>query len=137
MYKGHVDFKRLYMFFHKQHTFFVTRAKKNMKYVVVGEREVDKSTGIISDQDIRLIGVRTSTYYPDNIRMVTCEDYATGNVYRFITNVFDKPEEQESLLALAWQRNACICTNDFSLPALTIDELYRERWTVGCIFKWL
>ncbi len=98
MYKGHVDFKRLYMLFHKQHTFFVTRAKKNMKYVVVGEREVDKSTGIISDQDIRLIGVRTSTYYPDNIRMVTCEDYATGNVYRFITNVFDKPEEQESLL---------------------------------------
>lgn len=69
-----------------------------MKYVVVGEREVDKSTGIISDQDIRLIGVRTSTYYPDNIRMVTCEDYATGNVYRFITNVFVKPEEQESLL---------------------------------------
>ena len=68
------------MFFHKQHTFFVTRAKKNMKYVVVGEREVDKSTGIISDQDIRLIGVRTSTYYPDIIRMVTCEDYATGNV---------------------------------------------------------
>ena len=40
-----------------------------MKYVIVGEREVDKSTGIISDQDIRLIGVRTSTYYPDNIRM--------------------------------------------------------------------
>ena len=137
MYKGHVDFKRLYMFFHKQHTFFVTRAKKNMKYVIVGEREVDKSTGIISDHDIRLIGVRTYTYYPDNIRMVTCEDYATGNVYRFITNVFDKPEEQESLLALAWQRNACICTNVFSLPALTIDEFYRERWTVGCIFKWL
>lgn len=98
MYKGHVDSKRLYMFFHKQHTFFVTRAKMNMKYVVVGEREVDKSTGSISNLNIRLTVVCTSTYYPYIIRMVTCEDYATGNVYRFITNVFVKPEEQESLL---------------------------------------
>lgn len=75
--------------------------------MVVGEREVDKSTGIISDQDIRLTGVRTSTYYPENIRMVTYEDYATNNVYRFITN-------------------------DFTLPALTIAELYHERCTVEC-----
>ena len=110
--KGYVDFKRLYNLFHKQHAFFVTRAKDNMKYMVVGEREVDKSTGIISDQDIRLTGVRTSMYYPENIRMVTYEDYATGNVYRFVTN-------------------------DFTLPALTIAELYRERWTVECFFKWI
>lgn len=69
MYKGHVDSKRLYMFFHKQHTFFVTRAKMNMKYVVVGEREVDKSTGSISNLNIRLTVVCTSIYYPEKIRM--------------------------------------------------------------------
>ena len=110
--KGYVDFKRLYNLFHKQHAFFVTRAKDNMKYMVVGEREIDKRTGIICDQDISLTGVRTSAYYPESIRMVTYEDYATGNVYRFITN-------------------------DFTLPALTIAELYRERCTVECFFKWI
>ena len=110
--KGYVDFKRLYKLFHCQHAFFVTRAKSNMKYEVVAGREVDKQTGVISDMDIRLTGVRTSTYYPDNIRMVVYEDYATNNVYEFITN-------------------------DFNLPAITIAELYRERWSVECFFKWI
>ena len=110
--KGYVDFKRLYKLFHRQHAFFVTRAKSNMKYEVVAGRQVDKQTGVISDMDIKLTGVRTSTYYPDNIRMVVYEDYATNNVYEFITN-------------------------DFNLPALTIAELYRERWSVECFFKWI
>ena len=110
--KGYVDFKRLYKLFHRQHAFFVTRANSNMKYEVVAGRQVDKQTGVISDMDIKLTGVRTSTYYPDNIRMVVYEDYATNNVYEFITN-------------------------DFNLPALTIAELYRERWSVECFFKWI
>lgn len=110
--KGYVDFKRLYQLFHLQHAFFVTRAKDNMKYEVVSERAVDKSAGIISDQDIRLTGIKTSTYYPESVRMVVYEDYATDNVYTFITN-------------------------DFNLPAITIAELYRERWSVECFFKWI
>lgn len=110
--KGYVDFKRLYNIFQKQHAFFVTRAKTNMKYEVVNERPVDISTGVISDQDIRLTGVKTSGFYPESIRLVVYEDYATNNVYTFITN-------------------------DFTLPALTIAELYRERWAVECFFKWI
>lgn len=110
--KGYVDFKRLYNLFQSQHAFFVTRAKSNMRYEVVKERPINASTGIISDQDIRLTGVKTSTYYPENIRLVIYEDYATDNVYTFITN-------------------------DFALPALTIAELYRERWAVECFFKWI
>lgn len=110
--KGYVDFKRLYKLFHKHHAFFVTRAKTNMKYEVVGERHVDKITGLISDQDIRLTGVRTSKYYPENIRMVVYEDYAENIVYTLLTN-------------------------DFDLPALTIAELYRERWNVETFFKFV
>ena len=110
--KGYVDFKRLYNLFHKQHAFFVTRARDNMKYAVVGERSVDSSTGVIRDLDIRLTGAKTSTYYPEAIRMIVYEDYGTNNVYTFITN-------------------------DFTLPALTIAELYRERWAVECFFKWI
>ena len=44
--------------------------------------------------------------------MVVYEDYATGNVYRFLTN-------------------------DFTHSYLTIAELYRERWQVECFFKWI
>ena len=110
--KGYVDFKRLYRLFHRQHAFFVTRAKRNMKYEMVEERPVDKTAGLISDQDIILTGPRTSTYYPERIRMVVYEDYATDNVYTFITN-------------------------NFSLPALTIAELYRERWYVETFFKFI
>ena len=110
--KGYIDFKRLYNLFHKKHALFVTRAKSNMKYEVVTERPVDMSTGVISDREIMLTGVRTSTYYPERIRMVVYEDYATDNVYTFITN-------------------------DFCLSALTIAELYRERWYVETFFKFL
>ena len=110
--KGYVDFKQLFLHFHRQRAFFVTRAKDNMKYEVVEEHPVDKSTGVVSDSTIRLTGLKTSRWYPDTLRMVVYEDYATGNVYRFLTN-------------------------DFTHSYLTIAELYRERWQVECFFKWI
>ena len=110
--KGYVDFKQLFNHFHRQQAFFVTRAKDNMKYEVLEERPVDKQTGVISDAIIRLTGPLTSKWYPDTLRMVVYEDYATGNVYRFLTN-------------------------DFTHSYLTIAELYRERWQVECFFKWI
>jgi len=110
--KGYVDFKQLFNHFHRQLAFFVTRAKDNMKYKVVEEKPVDSSTGVISDFIIRLTGQNTSKWYPETIRMVVYEDYATNNVYRFLTN-------------------------DFKHSYLTIAELYRERWKVECFFKWI
>ncbi len=83
-----------------------------MKYEVVEEHPVDKSTGVVSDSTIRLTGLKTSRWYPDTLRMVVYEDYATGNVYRCLTN-------------------------DFTHSYLTIAELYRERWQVECFFKWI
>ena len=110
--KGYVDFKQLFKHFHRQQAFFVTRAKDNMKYEVVEERPVDKQAGVTNDTIIRLTEPRTSKWYPDTLRMVVYEDYATGNVYRFLTN-------------------------DFTHSYLTIAELYRERWQVECFFKWI
>src|SRR5690606_38575252 len=51
-------------------------------------------------------------HYPEPIRMVTYEDYATSVVYRFITN-------------------------NTEFDPLTISELYRERWQVELFFKWI
>ena len=110
--KGYVDFKQLFNHFQRQQAFFVTRAKDNMKYEVVEEHPVDKQTGVTNDIIIRLTGPRTSKWYPDTLRMVVYEDYATDNVYRFLAN-------------------------DFTHSYLTIAELYRERWQVECFFKWI
>lgn len=110
--KGYVDFYRLFHLIHKRNAFFVTRAKDNMIFEFVSSNEIDKSSGIISDEQIRLTGLRTSQWYPEEIRMVTYEDYATNNVYRFITN-------------------------NLEYEALTIAELYRERWNVELFFKFI
>ena len=110
--KGYVDFWRLYNYFHLGKAYFVTRAKDNMVFEVVGERSVDMHTGLISDQDIKLTGKIVSKDYPEPMRMVVYEDFATNNVYRFLTNAF-------------------------SVEALTVSELYRERWNVELFFKWI
>ena len=110
--KGYVDFWRLYNRIHLQGAFFVTRAKDNMVYEVVVSRPVDKTTGLISDEDIKLTGKMPSQDYPDRLRLVTYEDFATGNVYQFLTNLR-------------------------TVDALTIAELYRERWHVELFFKWI
>ena len=107
--KGYVDFNRLYKLINKKNAFFVTRAKDNMIFEVMSNAKVDKSTGVISDENIKLTGQRTSKWYPEEIRMVTYEDYATNNVYRFLTN-------------------------NMEYEALTISELYRERWNVELFF---
>lgn len=84
--RGYVDFNRLFKLITKKNAFFVTRAKDNMLFEVVSEAEVDKSTGIISDERIKLTGLHTAKWYPEELRMVTYEDYATSKVYRFLTN---------------------------------------------------
>lgn len=110
--KGYIDFFRLFNSIHKNGAFFVTRAKDNMQYAVVSFRAVDQQTGVISDQIIRLTEEVSKEKYPDEFRMVVYEDFATGNVYRFITN-------------------------HLGYEALTIAELYRERWNVELFFKWI
>jgi hypothetical protein len=110
--KGYIDFHRLYTLFHQARAFFVTRAKDNLRCEVVSEAEVDKEAGLISDKIVRLTTYKSSKSYPEEIRLVVYEDYANNTVYSFMTN-------------------------DFDLPALSIAELYRERWKVESFFKWI
>ena len=110
--KGYVKFDALYKHFHQQHAWFVTRAKDNMRYKVFESREVDSQAGLISDETIRLTTYQTSRKYPDNLRLVVYEDFRDGKVYHFITN-------------------------NFTVEALTVAELYRERWQIELFFKWI
>ena len=110
--KGYVKFDSLYKHFHQNHAWFVTRAKDNMLYEVVEYREVDTQTGLISDETIQLTGFYTSQKYPDNLRLVVYEDVRDGKAYRFLTN-------------------------NFTIDAITVAELYRERWQIEMFFKWI
>jgi len=109
--RGYVDFRRLYSFTTNS-AYFVTRARRDLDYKRRSRREVDKSTGLRSDQTIVLAGVKTAPLYPDQLRRVTY--YDTENKRRFV-----------------------FLTNNFSLPALTIAQLYKCRWQVELFFKWI
>ena len=110
--KGYVSFDALFKYFHLKHAWFVTRAKDNMRYEVLESREVDPQAGLISDQTIKLTGYISSKKFPDTMRLVAYEDFRDGTLYRFLTNNFD-------------------------LEAITVAELYRERWQVEIFFKWI
>ena len=109
--RGYLDFERLYAF-NQVPAFFVTRAKKNMQYKRRYSSPVDKKTGLRCDQTITLTGFYASQHYPDTLRRVKFRDVHTGKLLVFLTN-------------------------NFTLPALTIAQLYRSRWQVELFFKWI
>ncbi len=84
--KGYIDFHRLYTLIHQCRAFYVSRAKDNLKYQTVSSSPVDNTTGVISDQLVRLTGYKSSISYPEVFRLVVYEDYATNVEYTLMTN---------------------------------------------------
>lgn len=109
--RGYLDFERLYAF-NQIPAFFVTRAKSNMQFKRRYSHRIDKDTGLRCDQTITLTGFYTSKHYPDALRRVKLKDASTGKTLVFLTN-------------------------NFTLPALTITQLYQSRWQVELFFKWI
>ncbi len=110
--KGYVDYFRFYSLIHQQRGFFVTRAKDNMAARRVYSRKVDKTTGLIYDQSVKLTGFYIKKDYPDYLRRIKYRDEETGKIYVFLTN-------------------------NFELSALLIAQLYKERWKIELFFKWI
>ncbi len=109
--RGYVDFGRLRRLVEGS-AHFLLRAKKNLRFVRLDSRAVDKRTGLRSDQTIRLADPNTSLRYPESLRRIHYFDSETGN--RII-----------------------VLTDQFTLPALTVARLYRCRWQVELFFKWI
>ena len=109
--RGYLDFDRLYNI-SLASAFFVIRAKSNLKCRRVYSHQVDRSIGLICDQSVMLTGYYQSRDYPEKLRRVKYYD----------------AENDKTLVFL---------TNNFSLPAMTIAELYRCRWQVELFFKWI
>jgi hypothetical protein len=109
--RGYLDFARL-LTIHRSSAFFVTRGKRNLDFNRVYSNPVDKSTGLQCDQIIALRGFYSHGDYPEKLRRI---------------RLFDT-EKNKRLIFL---------TNNFTLPAFTITELYRCRWRIELFFKWI
>jgi NAD(P)-dependent dehydrogenase (short-subunit alcohol dehydrogenase family) len=109
--RGYVDFERLYAL-QLAGAFFVTRAKSPMDARRVYSATTDRSSGVISDQQVMLNGHYSAKRYPQHLRRIRFKD----------------PESGKTLIFL---------TNHMALPALTIAALYKSRWQVELFFKWI
>lgn len=109
--KGYVDFKRLNRMTQESAT-WITRAKDNMKFKRLYSAVTDRSTGVICDQTIVLLGFYSKKDYPDKMRRIKYKDAETNITYEFITN-------------------------NFKTEAINICKLYKQRWQVELFFKWI
>ena len=109
--RGYTDFLRLYAITQAS-AFFVIRAKSNLNFRRVYSHAADRSTGLICDQTIVLSGYYASRDYPEKLRRIKYHDKETGKTVVFLTN-------------------------NFTLSALTIAELYKQRWQIELFFKWI
>jgi len=64
------------------------------------------------DQTIVLTGVNAKDDYPQPLRRVKYHDSTTDKTFNFLTN-------------------------NFTIPAQTVADLYRYRWQVELFFKWI
>jgi len=109
--RAYIDYNWLYSLT-QQKLFFVMKVKSNMQYTVLGQQDVLKKKGIVSDCQIKLTGQESKDNYPKTLRLVTYVDQETGEEHQFFTN-------------------------NFKLAARTIADLYKSRWNIEIFFKWI
>ena len=109
--RGYVDFERLYIF-PLSAAFFVVRTKSNVLLQRRYSHPVDKSTGVRSDHTVILTAIESAKAYPEALRRVSYLDIETRKRFKFLTN-------------------------NFTLPALTIAQIYKCRWQVELFFRWI
>ena len=108
--RAYDSFKELYRI-HLMGSFFVVRAKANLKYKAVKwKRRMPKN--VLSDMEVKLTGYKTGQYYPETFRLVRFYDEEDNREFVFLTNAKH-------------------------LSALDVANLYKKRWLVELFFKWL
>ena len=108
--KAYVDFKHLHTL-QERGVFWVTRAKDNMSYTIMGQHTVPKGN-ILMDASVRLVGHYAKKDYPESLRLITAKVEVDGKdtVMTFMTN------------------------NEEWAPS-SICDLYQARWGIEVFFK--
>jgi hypothetical protein len=107
--RAYIDFQRLSVFTLSS-AFFVVRTKSHVLLERRYSHPVDKSTDVLSDQTMILSSVESATAYPDSLQKVSYLDAERNKRLKFLTN-------------------------NFTLLARTIADIYRQRWQVELFFK--
>ncbi len=109
--RGYIDYRRLYAI-HQARAHFIVRAKQNLRFVRMYSHLVDRSTGIRCDQTICFAIPAARGKYPEPLRRVKYRDQETNTAYVFLTN-------------------------NWTLTAPQVADLYRHRWDIEQFFRWI
>jgi hypothetical protein len=109
--RGYLDFERLFAM-HQAGSFFVTRARSNLRFTRISSSPVDRTVGLICDQRIELATAHSRRGYPERLRRIRYKDPQSDKTYVYLTN-------------------------HLGIPALSVCALYKSRWQVELFFKWI
>jgi hypothetical protein len=109
--RGYVHYGRLFAL-HQSQAFFVIRAKSNLSCHRLASHPVDRATDLRSDQTVILNGLYAYGGYPERLRRIRFYDRDNSRYLVFLTN-------------------------NFTLPALTIAQIYKLRWQIELFFRWI
>jgi len=109
--RGYLDFARLHRI-SQTGAFFVIRAKQNFRFRRLYSRTVDKSTSVQCDQVVVPENFYARKGYPSKLRKIRYYDKDTNKRMVFLTN-------------------------NFTLSARDIADMYRCRWQIELFFKWI
>lgn len=108
--RAYDSFKELYKI-HLTDSFYVIRAKTNLKYKMVKwKRRMPKN--VLTDAEVKLTGYLSEKRFPESFRLIRYYDEEDGREFVFLTNAKH-------------------------LSALDVANLYKKRWLVELFFKWL
>jgi hypothetical protein len=109
--RGYLDFERLFAM-HQAGSFFVTRARANLRFTRISSSPADRGVGLICDQRIELATAHSQRGYPERLRRIRYKDLQSDKTYVFLTN-------------------------HLGIPAPSVCALYKSRWQVELFFKWI